>query len=239
MNIKQNLLSKEKYELKCPYSMSPKWIVIHNTANDASAKDEINYMINNSSPVSYHYAVDDKEIIQGLPLDRNAFHCGDGIFGDGNRYGIGIEICYSKSGGTRFIQAEKNAARLVAKLLKQYGWGIEKVRRHYDFSPYKQECPHRSMMMGWQRFLDMVKDELNSTFKLEPFSGYLEVTYNGLAIHSVPSWDDTTICDFAEKGVYTVVGRILVEDVYMYKLKAGNYITSSPKYVKYRTTLHG
>lgn len=239
MNIKKKLLSTEKYELKCPYSMKPKWIVIHNTANDASAEDEIHYMIGNDSPVSYHYAVDDKEAIQGLPLDRNAFHCGDGVFGEGNRYGIGIEICYSKSGGERFYQAERNAAKLVAKLLKQYGWGIDKVKRHYDFSPYKQVCPYLSMKLGWNRFLDMVQAELSSTGELEPYSGYVQVTYSGLAVHSVPSWDDSTICGFADKGIYTVVGRILVEGVWMYKLKSGSYITSSPKYVKYRTTLHG
>ena len=238
MNIKIKLLSTDKYELKCPYSMKPKWIVIHNTANDASAESEINYMIGNDSPVSYHYAVDDKEVIQGLPLDRNAFHCGDGVYGEGNRYGIGIEICYSKSGGDRFYKAEKNAAKLVAKLLNQYGWGIDKVKRHYDFSPYKQKCPHLTMSLGWNRFLDMVAAEMKP--QLEPFSGYVEVTYGGLAIHNVPSWEDWTISGFVKKGeVFTIIGKINVDGTDMYKLKSGSYITSSPKYVKYRTTLHG
>ncbi len=44
----------------------------------------------------FHIAVDDKEAVQGIPLERNAWHCGDGG-GNGNRKSIGVEICYSLS----------------------------------------------------------------------------------------------------------------------------------------------
>lgn len=159
MNIRQMLVSSSKYNIKCPYSMTPKYITIHNTANDASANNEVSYMINNNYEVSFHYAVDDKEAVQAIPLNRNAWHAGDGGSGTGNRYSISIEICYSKSGGNRFIQAEKNAAYLTATLLKKYGWGIDRVKRHYDWS--NKYCPHRTMDMGWQRFLNMVQTELN------------------------------------------------------------------------------
>ena len=88
------------------------------------------------------------------PFDRNTWNATDGN-GPGNRQGIAIEICYSKSGGERFIQAEKNAAEYIAKLLKERNWGLDRVTRHYDYFPEKG-CPHRTMAMGWQRFLDMV-----------------------------------------------------------------------------------
>ena len=119
MNIVKNLVSESKYSVKCPYSMTPEFIVVHNTANDASAQNEVKYMISNNNQVSFHFAVDDKEIVQGLPLDRNAWACGDGANGKGNRKGIQIEICYSKSGGVRFENAEKNAAKFIAQLLKE------------------------------------------------------------------------------------------------------------------------
>ena len=163
MNIRQMLVSSSKYNIKCPYAMTPKYITIHNTANDASANNEVSYMINNNYEVSFHYAVDDKEAVQAIPETRNAWHAGDGGSGTGNRYSIGIEICYSKSGGNRFIQAEKNAAYLTATLLKKYGWGIDRVKRHYDWSG--KYCPHRTMDMGWQRFLNMVQAELNKLNK--------------------------------------------------------------------------
>ena len=138
--------------------MNPEFIVVHNTANDASAKNEVAYMINNNNKVSFHYAIDDKEIVQGIPENRNAWHAGDGN-GQGNRKGIGIEICYSKSGGTRFIEAEKLAAKFIAFKLNEKGWGIDKVKKHQDFSG--KYCPHRTLDMGWQRFLDMIQNELN------------------------------------------------------------------------------
>ena len=159
MDINKKLVSAAKYPLKCPYSMKPIGICVHNTSNDASAENEITYMIGNNIATSFHYAVDDKEVIQGIPENRNAFHAGDGTEGEGNRTYIGIEICYSKSGGERFIKAERNAAEFIAKKLKEYGWDISHVKKHQDFSG--KYCPHRTLDMGWQRFLDVIQTELN------------------------------------------------------------------------------
>lgn len=160
VEIKKNLVPTSKYDIKCPYSMTPIGITVHNTANDASAKNEISYMISNNAYNSFHYAVDDKEIVQGLPLDRNGFHASDGSNGTGNRKTIGIEICYSKSGGDRFIKAEQNAVDLIVYLMKKYNWDISCVKRHYDYAPDKKYCPHRTMDLGWDRFLKMIKDKL-------------------------------------------------------------------------------
>lgn len=161
MIIKQKLVSKDMYSIKCPYEMpNPETIVVHNTANDASADNEISYMIRNTNTVSFHFAVDDKEVVQGIPLDRNSWHSGDGSNGKGNRKGISIEICYSKSGGDKFKKAEENAARFIAELLKERNWGIERVTKHQDYS--KKYCPHRTLDMGWDRFLNMIKGYMNA-----------------------------------------------------------------------------
>ena len=156
--VKENLVSSNKYSIKCPNLMTAEFIVVHNTANDASAENEIAYMIRNENQVSFHYAVDDQEVVQGVPIDRNAWHAGDGN-GDGNRKGIAIEICYSKSGGTRFDNAEKNAAHFIATLLRECGWGIDKVKKHQDFS--HKYCPHRTLDKGWNGFIQMIKSYLN------------------------------------------------------------------------------
>lgn len=159
MQVVKNLVPKSKYNIKCPYAMNAEFLIVHNTANDASARNEIAYMIRNNNKVSFHYAIDDKEIVQGIPEDRNSWNAGDGGSGNGNRNGIAIEICYSKSGGKRFIQAEKNAAKFLAMKLKEKNWGINKVKKHQDFNG--KYCPHRTLDMGWQRFLDMVQVELD------------------------------------------------------------------------------
>lgn len=179
MEVRQMLVDKSKYRIKCPYSMTPTRIVVHNTANDASANNEISYMRSNNNETSFHFAVDDKEVVQGIPLNRNAWHAGDS-HGKGNMEGIAIEICYSKSGGDRFIKAEQNAAKFIAQLLKERGWGIDKVTKHQDYSG--KYCPHRTLDMGWERFLNMIRAELGqaqvntSTSSKEPnYTG--KITY--------------------------------------------------------------
>ena len=64
MNVIQNLVSPSLYYCKCPFDMNPTRIVVHNTANDASARNEIQYMINNHNEVSFHYAIDDKVFLK-------------------------------------------------------------------------------------------------------------------------------------------------------------------------------
>ena len=155
MNIIKDFVSENKYNIKCPYDMTPEFVTVHNTSNDASAKNEIAYMKNNTLSTSYHFAVDDVEIRQAVPLDRNTWHAGDGNNGKGNRKGISIEICYSKSGGKRFERAEENAAQFIATILKERGWGIDKVTKHQDFSG--KYCPHRTLDLGWDRFIKKVK----------------------------------------------------------------------------------
>ena len=164
--LRQNLVSRGKYNIKCPYSMKAESITVHNTWNDASAENEVKYMIGNNKKVSFHIAVDDKEAVQGIPLDRNAWHAGDGN-GKGNRSSIGVEICHSKSGGERFAKAERNAAELIAGMLKERGWGIDRVKKHQDWSG--KYCPHRTLDLGWERFLNMIRGYLGqATVPVKP-----------------------------------------------------------------------
>jgi len=166
--FKQSLLPSNKYSLKATFIMAPLFITVHNTANDAPAANEISYMIGNNNQVSYHVAVDDKEVIQAIPFNRNAWHCGDGggstdpnALKKGNRLSIGIEICYSKSGGVRYGVAEENAVQYVAKLLKQFGWGIERVKKHRDWNG--KYCPHRILSEDrWESFLKRIEKAMNN-----------------------------------------------------------------------------
>jgi len=159
INIKQKLVPAAKYGIKCPNSMNAEYITVHNTANDASAANEIKYMTNNNNSVSFHIAVDDIEAIQGIPFNRNAWHCTDGN-GPGNRKSIGIEICYSKSGGERYYKAEQNAIKLIAQLLKERGWGTDRVKQHADW--YNKNCPHRIRDEGrWGAFITAIQNEMN------------------------------------------------------------------------------
>ncbi|PEJ77840.1 N-acetylmuramoyl-L-alanine amidase C-terminal domain-containing protein [Bacillus wiedmannii] len=155
MEIAKKLVDPSKYGTKCPYTMKPKYITVHNTYNDAPAENEVSYMISNNNEVSFHIAIDDKKAIQGIPLERNAWACGDGN-GSGNRESISVEICYSKSGGDRYYKAEENAVDVVRQLMSMYNIPIENVRTHQSWSG--KYCPHRMLAEGrWGAFIQKVK----------------------------------------------------------------------------------
>lgn len=158
IKVRQMPLSSSKYSLKSPRTMVAETITVHNTWNDASANNEVSYMINNSNATSFHTAIDDKEVVQAIPYNRNAHHAGDGS-GDGNRKSISIEICYSKSGGERYKKAEALATKYIAQLLHERKWGIDRVRTHKSWSG--KNCPHRILDEGrWNSFLKRVEDQL-------------------------------------------------------------------------------
>ena len=143
--IINNYIPTSLYPLKATYSMSPEYITIHNTANDATAINEIAFMTRNTAATSYHVAIDDKHVVQAIPFTRNGWHAGDGE-GAGNRKSIGIEICYSELGGQKYADAETNAIDYIAHLLKRYNWSIDRVKWHRDWSGKK--CPHRIIDEG-------------------------------------------------------------------------------------------
>ncbi|MGJ3548924.1 peptidoglycan recognition protein family protein, partial [Bacillus subtilis] len=251
IQARQMLVPSSKYTIKCPYAMTAEYITFHNTANDASANNEISYMRNNNATVSYHFAVDDKEVVQGLPTNRNAWHCGDGDHGTGNRKSIGVEVCYSKSGGERYRKAEALAIKFIAQLLKERGWGVERVKKHQEWSG--KYCPHRVLDEGrWDEVKTAIATELKalggkSTTPTKPttsspssssaVSGSLKSKVDGLRFYSKPSWEDKDVVGTVNKGIGfpTVVEKVKVGSAYQYKVKnskgATYYITASDKYV--------
>ena len=164
-----NMFKPSMYHINAPYAMTPKYITIHNTGNTASARNEAAYMNSNSNYTSYHVAIDDKEAVQVVPFNRNAWHAGDGQ-GQGNRASIGIEICYSMDNGysgaksARYKKAEENAALYIAHVLHQYGWGMDRLKRHYDWSG--KDCPHKMHATNsYQAFRNRVQAHLNALKK--------------------------------------------------------------------------
>lgn len=231
------LMSESVQKKKAPYSMKPTRIVIHNTYNDATARNEITYMnTDNGNIVSFHFAVDDKEVVQGLPLNKNSFNAGDGANGKGNREGIAIEICYSKSGGDRFIKAEQLSTKLVAKLLNDYNWGIDKITKHQDYSG--KYCPHRTLDMGWQRYINMCKleleklqkkDYIGKTVARNEYKPQVEVRVEQLIVRDSPSLNGNRL-GYANLGIYDFLGKSTDENYTWYKLN-DLYAPSKDKWI--------
>ncbi len=154
--IRKVELDKSKYNIKCPRYRNPKGIAVHNTANDAPATNEVAYMQRNNNYVSFHAAIDDKEVIECLPFDRSCFATGDGANGKGNINYLSFEICYSKSGGDKYKQAEENAVWYIAKVMNDYEFPMSELKKHQDFSG--KNCPHRILEeKRWESFVDRVR----------------------------------------------------------------------------------
>ena len=146
------------------------YVTIHNTANRMPAINEVKYVHSGQGEVTYHFAIDDKECIQLLPVTKTAWHAGDGR-GSGNMKSVAIEICYSlDKGDKRYPIAEDNASHKAAELLYSKGFGVDRLRKHQDWSG--KYCPHRMLdNNGWEPFKKKVQKYLNelNNFSTEDF----------------------------------------------------------------------
>lgn len=121
---------------------SPRYIVVHNTANTATAVQEANNLHNNSGQSSFHYAIDDVDIVQCVHDYDAAWAVGawSGCTAYVTNFdSISIEVC---SAGTEFTQAEKDHLRdLVLHLMEYYAIPADRVVRHYDCHSGHKQCP--------------------------------------------------------------------------------------------------
>ena len=122
-----------------------KYITIHNTAEPFSARqerDRVDFRRDGMS-VSFHFAVDEREAVQILPLAIHGWHAGDGR-GPGNTESIGVEICRSQCRGPadwQYRRSEENAEILACALLRHFKLTAADLRMHQDWSG--KYCPHR------------------------------------------------------------------------------------------------
>ena len=159
VNYKVDHIPKNTKNNKRPGTkMTPQYITIHSTANPKStAKNERDWLVNpsNNRTASWHICVDEKQAVEAIPLDEIAWHAGNR---QGNTKSIGIEICES---GDR-AKTIQNTVELVAQMLFERNWGIERLRRHFDWSG--KNCPRimsANNWEGWTGFKLSVERELN------------------------------------------------------------------------------
>lgn len=133
-------------------------ITVHNTGNPKStAMNERNWLVNpdNKRTASFHIAIDEKQAVECIPLDEVAYHSGKA---EGNSTSIGIEICESGN----YKQNEQNAIELIAKMLVERGWGIDRVRTHKSWSG--KQCPWK-ILPYWNDFLGRIQKEMDELLK--------------------------------------------------------------------------
>lgn len=152
--IKQQLV--QRTDRISPGKNSIDYITIHETANTrigANAQAHANLQSNgNPREASWHYQVDDQQIIQSFTDTTICWHAVNG-----NRQSIGIEICVNSDGD--FSQAVNNAVMLVKTLMVCYHLDESRVVQHHFWTG--KDCPYflRTGTKGinWSQFIAMVK----------------------------------------------------------------------------------
>lgn len=135
------------------------YITVHETANKAdgaTAQAHANLQSKYGSGGSWHIQVDDIEAIRSYPDSARCWHAGDGK-GNGNMSSIGIEICVNlDESREKQIEAYKNAAKVVAKLMIEHSIPLSRVVQHNHFSSFQKNCPtllREGKYWSWSDFL--------------------------------------------------------------------------------------
>jgi N-acetylmuramoyl-L-alanine amidase len=129
--------------------ITPRGLVIHWTANEGNGANAVanrNYFNKPTTEASAHYIVDDKQIVRCLPENEMAYHVGAKQYkreavaklsSYPNNCTIGIEMCVNVDGN--FQETYRRTVELAADILKRYGWGVDKLWRHFDITG--KNCP--------------------------------------------------------------------------------------------------
>lgn len=151
------------------------YITLHNTGMahpTATAKGLNDYIHSTDRQASWHYAIDDHEAYNHVPVDEVTWHAGDGSrgvgeiwysesyrfygIGGGNNNSVSIEMCvYS---GCDFNWVMRNTAKHVSWLLVKYHLNPSRIRQHYDYSG--KDCPQVLRQSGrWPEMLELINIE--------------------------------------------------------------------------------
>lgn len=155
-----------------------KFIVAHDTGNDNStALQNVNYYINSANEVSAsaHTFVDDKEIIECVPLDEKAWHVRYNVptdnvmFGvDANDYAIGVELCYFSKDKERSLKAYTSYVEYIAQKTLEYNLNPKtKIVGHYTLDPGRKTDPINAFKTFGKTWEDFIVDVCNKREQLQ------------------------------------------------------------------------
>ena len=125
---------------------SCRYIVVHNTGNTASARNEASFAASSGGldrPSSYHYVLDGSNPVYQLLDDTDTAWAVGAWRGAvqyiGNNESVSIEVC---SNGTEFTGAEiAQLTELVGMLMKRHNIPANRVVRHWDCHSGRKSCP--------------------------------------------------------------------------------------------------
>lgn len=165
-----DIVDGSNLEIRPRTKMNPRFLTDHDTGNSGKGADAKahNRLIHNmgdklprdTSHVSWHLSVDEYFIIQHIPFDECAYHCGDGwLPSSGNRTSIGVEKCMHL--GSDRNKIEDNAIALHSCLMKELDIPIQNVKPHQHWSG--KYCP-QLILNKYGSFLPF-RNKIEAAFK--------------------------------------------------------------------------
>lgn len=187
-------------------AMKSQYVTIHNTGCANVPAD--NFRRSQLDPsqdkeVSWHFTVDEKTIIQHLPITEVAWHAGNKT---GNYTSFGIETC-ERAG------AEEIVILFTAELLKMFKWDTQKVRSHKSWSG--KQCPWK-ILPHWDAFIANIKKAMTTDTELE--GAVAKIVASGVKIDA-KAWSSMDTMNL-------VYAQPLVEKIGLSLFKATNYMDS-------------
>ncbi|WP_062052324.1 N-acetylmuramoyl-L-alanine amidase family protein [Bacillus sp. JCM 19034] len=135
-------------------------ITVHQTGNTnkgANAQAHANLQSRlNSRQASWHYQVDDKDIIQSFDDDVMCWAATDGR-GPGNTTSIHVELCINSD--SDYKKTLELGATLIKHLMDKHDLSIKDVKQHADWA--NKNCPAQLRAakdgISWSDFLEMIE----------------------------------------------------------------------------------
>jgi len=162
---KDSIIPYYKKQLNINYSkgveITPKYIVIHETANTRAGADadaHYRYWSTNSSAyASTHFVVDATQIYQMLELNQMAWHVGDnkGYSDIVNSNSIGIEITVNSDGN--YDLALQHTIELTIQIMRELDMDISQLKMHNDASGKLDPITFLNDPSIWKDFINQVK----------------------------------------------------------------------------------
>lgn len=229
------------------------FLVAHDIGNGGSTADENQRYFNNHQPsASAHTFIDDKEILEIVPLDEKAWHVRyntttDNVkFGDdANDSAIGTELCWGQE--INFQQAYEKYVWYHAYLCNRFGLDPKtEIVAHATLDPARRSDPHNAFGKNGKTYAqfiaDVIKELEGSALAPKPSTpgavevpnsvGQLKVKVDNLHTYKTANWNDKTGPIVNKNEVYTIKRKLVVDGYPMYQLISGWYITASDKYVE-------
>lgn len=196
-----------------------KYIVIHYTGTDASAKNNCIYFGDANRNASADFFIDKDGAIYQFNGNLDlcySWHCGDGHgkYGITNANSVGIEVV---SSGAEYTAAQKNSLRaLVKALMSDYSIPSSRVVRHYDASRKicpKPYCGTTAKDKKWKELHSYITGEKtnsgsNTSNASNSFKSYVTIVNTPVLNIRKGAGTNYSVVSTVKKGeAYTIVGE--------------------------------